>query len=98
MPTAAVYGGSGINGMRYYEVDGTVIANHMEKPANGGACSMAITLGMTWTASEGHLWTRGVGVVYGYSQSVTFIGDYCFEAEFFNKLLQGGTVAESSAP
>ena len=37
----------------------------------------------------------GVGVVYGYSQSVTFIGDYCFEEEFFNELLQGGTVAES---
>ena len=91
----AVYGGSGINGMRYYEVDGTVIANHMEKPANGGLVWMAICLGMATDGLEGPLMDAGVGVVYGYSQSVTFIGDYCFEEEFFNKLLQGGTVAES---
>ena len=81
--------------MRYYEVDGTVIANHMEKPANGGLVWMAICLGMATDGLEGPLMDAGVGVVYGYSQSVTFIGDYCFEAEFFNKLLQGGTVAES---
>ncbi len=91
----AVYGGSGINGMRYYEVDGTVIANHMEKPANGGLVWMAICLGMATDGLEGPLMDAGAGVVYGYSQSVTFIGDYCFEEEFFNKLLQGGTVAES---
>ena len=81
--------------MRYYEVDGTVIANHMEKPANGGLVWMAICLGMATDGLEGPLMDAGVGVVYGYSQSVTFIGDYCFEEEFFNKLLQGGTVAES---
>ena len=81
--------------MRYYEVDGTVIANHMEKPANGGLVWMAIFLGMATDGLEGPLMDAGVGVVYGYSQSVTFIGDYCFEEEFFNKLLQGGTVAES---
>lgn len=91
----AVYSGSGINGMRYYEVDGTVIANHMEKPANGGLVWMAICLGMATDGLEGPLMDAGAGVVYGYSQSVTFIGDYCFEEEFFNKLLQGGTVAES---
>ena len=91
----AVYGGSGINGMRYYEVDGTVIANHMEKPANGGLVWMAICLGMATDGLEGPPMDAGAGVVYGYSQSVTFIGDYCFEEEFFNKLLQGGTVAES---
>ena len=51
----AVYGGSGINGMRYYEVDGTVIANHMEKPANGGLVWMAICLGMATDGLEGPL-------------------------------------------
>ena len=79
--------------MRYYEVDGTVIANHMEKPANGGLVWMAICLGMATDGLEGPLMDAGAGVVYGYSQSVTFIGDYCFEEEFFNRLLQGGTVA-----
>ena len=67
----------------------------MEKPANGGLVWMAICLGMATDGLEGPLMDAGAGVVYGYSQSVTFIGDYCFEEEFFNKLLQGGTVAES---
>ena len=56
--------------MRYYEVDGTVIANHMEKPANGGLVWMAICLGMATDGLEGPLMDAGVGVVYGYSQSV----------------------------
>ena len=92
----ALYGGS--NGrMKYYEVDGTAIANHMDKPANNGLLWMAICLGMATDGICAPMLDAGVGVVYGYSQSVTFVGDYCFEAAFYDSLLDGATVSEAIA-
>ncbi len=93
----AKYGGAGSNGMRYYLVDGTAIANHMEAAANGGLVWMAICLGMATDGLEGPFMANGVGAVYGYSQSVTFVGDYCFEEAFFDSLLGGATIAEAAA-
>ena len=47
--------------------------------------------GTTGTA----LLAAGAGCVYGYSQSVTFAGDYEYEATFFNELKDGANVAEA---
>ena len=77
--------------MKYFLVDGTVIADHMDADAqaNNGLLWMAIC------GLEKPLMDRGLGAVYGYSQSVTFVGDYTFEAVFFDSLLGGSTVAEA---
>ena len=37
----------------------------------------------------------GAEVVYGYSQSVTFVGDYEYEETFWNVMKEGGVVAEA---
>ena len=92
----AVYGGSS-GRMQYYEVDGTAIANHMEGDGSNGLVWMAICLGMATDGLEKPLMDRGLGVVYGYSQSVSFGGDYCYERAFFESLLDGKTVGESIA-
>ena len=83
--------------MKYFLVDGTVIADHMDADAqaNNGLRWMAICLGMATDGLEKPLMDRGLGAVYGYSQSVTFVGDYTFEAVFFDSLLGGSTVAEA---
>ena len=83
--------------MKYFLVDGTVIADHMDADAqaNNGLLWMAICLGMATDGLEKPLMDRGLGVVYGYSQSVTFVGDYTFEAAFFDSLLGGSTVSEA---
>lgn len=83
--------------MKYFLVDGTVIADHMDADAqaNNGLLWMAICLGMATDGLEKPLMDRGLGAVYGYSQSVTFVGDYTFEAVFFDSLLGGSTVAEA---
>ena len=92
----AVYSSSS-SSMKYFLVDGTVIADHMDADAqaNNGLLWMAICLGMATDGLEKPLMDRGLGVVYGYSQSVTFVGDYTFEAAFFDSLLGGSTVAEA---
>ena len=87
----AFYGGS--NGrMRYYLVDGTAIANHMKNDAPQSLLWMAICLGMATDGMHRPLRQKGVQTVYGYSQSVTFSGDYAYEESFFYALKQGATV------
>ena len=93
----ALYGGAGSSGMKYYMVDGTAIANHMEQTGSYGLVWMAICLGMATDGLEAPLMAKGLGAVYGYSQSVTFAGDYCFEEAFFDSLLGGCTAAEAMA-
>ena len=39
----------------------------------------------------------GCGAVYGYSQRVTFVGDYKFEETFWNVIKEEGTIAEAYA-
>lgn len=91
----AVYSGSS-GSMRYYLVDGTAITNHMESGANNGLVWMAICLGMATDGLCAPFMEKGVGAVYGYSQSVTFVGDYTFEAAFFDSLLGGGSISEAA--
>lgn len=80
---------------RFYCVDGTAIANHMEKKAPNSLLWMAICLGMATDGLYAPLREKGVGVVYGYSQSVTFDYDYAWEAVFFRELKKGANVSDA---
>ena len=90
----AYYAGSD-GSMRCYCVDGTAIANHMEKSAPNNMLWMAICLGMATDGLNAPLRNKGVGVVYGYSQSVTFYGDYFWEENFWNGMKNGKTVSSA---
>ena len=88
--------------MKYWAVDGTAIANHMNKdeadPELNNMIWIAICLGMATDGLEKPLREKGAGVVYGYSQSVTFDGDYAWEAVFWKQMREeGATVAEAIA-
>jgi len=76
-------------------VNGAAIANHMTKNSPSGLLWMAICLGMATDTFATALRAKGVEVVYGYSQSVTFAGDYCFEETFWDNMIAGKTVAQS---
>lgn len=78
-------------------VDGTAIRNHMDSYAPNSILWMAICLGMATDGMEAPLREQGVEVVYGYSQSVTFVGDYNWETYFWNKMKDGADVAEAVA-
>ena len=80
-----------------YVIDGTAIANHMSTNAPGSLLWMAICLGMATPGLEQPLHNKGVSVVYGYSQSVTFSGEYAYEADFWDKMIAGETVATAAA-
>ncbi len=92
----AYYAGS-YGRMNYYCVDGTAIANHMEKPAQNNILWMAICLGMATKGLQEPLRAKGTEVVYGYSQSVSFYGDYIYEEYFWNKMKLGENVATAAA-
>lgn len=84
-------------GMYYYAVDGTCIANHMDSPAQGAMLWMAICLSMATDGLHAPLMEQGVAVAYGYSQSVTFGGDYCWEGCFWDEMCNGATVKDAVA-
>ena len=73
-------------------VDGTAIANHMSKKAPKSLLWMAICLGMATDGFQKPMRANGVQTVYGYSQSVTFSGDYAYEESFFYAVKLGATV------
>ncbi len=78
-------------------VDGTAIANHMDGVAPNSLLWMAICLGMATDGMEAPLRAQGVEVVYGYSQSVSFTGDYKYEEYFWTKMKGGSEVQEAIA-
>ena len=80
-------------GSSTYCVDGTAIKNHMSKAAPGTILWMAICLGMATNGLCTPMRNAGVEVVYGYSQSVSFTGDYKYETYFWNKMKAGSDVA-----
>ena len=81
----------------FYCVDGTAIANHMTKDAPNSLLWMAICLGMATEGLSAPLRAKGVETVYGYSESVAFVGDYEYEASFWTQMKAGKTVAEAIA-
>ena len=78
-----------------YLADGTAFANHMSGDAPDSILWMAICLGMATDGMCAPLREKGVSVVYGYSQSVSFIGDYAWEGSFWDNMIAGDTVASA---
>ncbi len=91
------YNAGSYGSLRYYCVDGTVFANHMQKPGCSNFLWMAICLGMATDGMYQPLHENGVEVVYGYSQSVSFDGDYEYEKYFWDSMLEGRSVGASFA-
>ncbi|MBQ1892690.1 MAG: dockerin type I repeat-containing protein [Clostridia bacterium] len=88
------------NGGSFYGIDGRYIQNHAVTPLACPIVWMAICEGMkiggrgtTGTA----LLAAGAGCVYGYSQSVTFAGDYEMEDTFWTDMKNGSNVADAFA-
>ncbi len=81
----------------YADVDGTCISNHMDAESPNGHVWMAICLGMATDGLEAPLRNRGAEVVYGYSQSVSFTGDYRYEEYFWDKMKAGEDVKTAAA-
>jgi hypothetical protein len=78
-------------------IDGTAMTNHMTTDSPDGILWMAICLGMATDGLQAPIRSRGMEVVYGYSQSVTFSGDYKYEGFFWPYMCEDHTVAESAA-
>ncbi len=87
------------DGALYYSngicINGATIANHMTTDSPGGILWMAICFGMATNTICDPLREKGVEVLCGYSQSVTFAGDYLFEDAFWDKMTEGQTVAQA---
>ena len=64
-----------LKGSGYAYVSGTCIANHMTSNAPNSLVYMGICLGMATDGMYKGLRSKGVEVVYGYSQSVSFTGE-----------------------
>ena len=88
--------GAAYDGSTVY-INGETIVNHMTKNSPNGILWMAICLGMGTDGLHKPLRNKGVGVVYGYSESVTFQGDYLFEETFWGEMITGKTVAQAVA-
>ncbi len=86
-----------MKGSGYAYVDGTCMTNHMNGDSPNGHVWMAICLGMATDGLEAPLRSRGAEVVYGYSQSVSFTGDYAYERYFWEKMKNGSEVNEAAA-
>ncbi len=79
-------------------IDGRYVENHVNATLSNCMVWMAICEGMKrqGQGTTGYALLRaGAGVVYGYSQSVTFRGDYVYEETFWNHMKEGETVAEA---
>ena len=79
-------------------IDGRYIQNHISGSLSNPFVWMAICEGMK-KAGKGTTGTAllaaGCGGVYGYSQSVSFTGDYKYETVFWNNMKNGKTVKEA---
>ena len=79
-------------------IDGRYIQNHITEDLNNPIVWMAICEGMkkSGNGTTGYaLLDAGCGCVYGYSQSVTFVGDYAYEGTFWNCIKDGETAADA---
>ena len=88
-----------VNGGNWIGVDGTAICNHLkDKTIKCKLLWMAMCEGMKKSGRGGMsipLKNIGVDVIYGYSQSISFYGDYLYEECFFNCLRKGATISEA---
>ena len=82
-------------------IDGRYVENHVSATLSNPLVWMAICEGMMRQGqgtTGAALLRAGAGCVYGYSQSVTFAGDYEYEETFWTAMKEdGATVAEAYA-
>ncbi len=87
-----------ISGSGYAYVNGTCIANHMgENRAPHSFLYMGICLGMATDKMEAGLRDKGVEAVWGYSQSVSFVGDEKYLKDLMNYIKDGDTLAVAAS-
>lgn len=80
-----------------YCINGTVIANHMTADAPHNMLYMGICLGMATDGICAPLRAKGVEVVYGYSQSVSFDAEEEYMCSITDSLMNDKNVAEAVA-
>lgn len=79
-------------------IDGRYIEHHVAGTLSNTFVWMAICEGMKrngYGTTGTALLNAGAGVVYGYSQSVTFAGDYVYEATFWNEMKNGANTCDA---
>ncbi|MBQ6431659.1 MAG: InlB B-repeat-containing protein [Oscillospiraceae bacterium] len=81
----------------YYCINGTVIANHMTADAPNSLVYFGCCLGMATDGLAAPLRERGVEAVIGFSQTVTFKGDYSYMLSITGSLLNDDDLAETMA-
>lgn len=80
----------------HYAVNGDYIISHMDGSLSNTLVWMGICEGMMTDGLCSPLINNGAGVVFGYSQEVTFKHDNGFAKDFFDRLILGETVANAS--
>lgn len=91
----AIYSGTGANGMVFCHVDGTVIANHMDRAAPNNLLWNGTCYGMTTRGISAPLMEKGVAAIYGYSLDVTFDADKYWMGTVMDQLTNGKTFAQA---
>ena len=100
LTTSDYNNGYAYNGGSWYGIDGRYVQNHIGGTMSNSMVWMAMCEGMKQSGggkTGTGLLAAGAGVVYGYSQSVSFTGDYKYEAYFWTQMRNGATVAEAFA-
>ncbi len=84
-----------LKGSGYAYVNGDCIARHMTSNAPGSLVYMGICLGMATDKMFSGLRSKGVEVVYGYSQSVSFTGEQKYMQSILGYVKNGDTFASA---
>ena len=84
-----------LTGSGYAFVDGTCISNHMNGVAPHSLLYMGICLGMATAGLQSPLRAKGVEVVYGYSQSVSFVGEKAYMQAILGEVKNGDTFSSA---
>ena len=85
------------NGNHVYYVDGTAIANHMDRYAPNNLFWMDSCFTMSTDGLAAPLYEKGVGVLLGYSKPVCCAGGDMYKKLFFDSLISGETVSNSAS-
>jgi hypothetical protein len=100
LTTSDYNNGYAYNGGSWYGIDGRYVQNHIGGTMSNSMVWMAMCEGMKLSGggkTGTGLLAAGAAVVYGYSQSVSFTGDYKYEAYFWDQMRDGKTVAQAFA-
>ena len=84
-------------GQDVYFIDGTAIANHMDKTSPNTLLWMDSCLTMATDGLAAPLRDKGVGVVLGYSKPISSAGGGVYKNFFFDSLQKGEPVTEAAA-